>query len=31
MDAATKTIGRVREIAPRADPVTGTFQESQSC
>ena len=26
MDAATKTIGRVREIAPRADPVTGTFQ-----
>jgi RND family efflux transporter MFP subunit len=26
MDSAVKTVGRIREIAPRADPVTGTFQ-----
>jgi RND family efflux transporter MFP subunit len=26
MDPAIKAMGRVREIAPRADPVTGTFQ-----
>ncbi|MFZ4407156.1 MAG: efflux RND transporter periplasmic adaptor subunit [Paracraurococcus sp.] len=26
MDPAVRTIGRVREVSPRADPVTGTFR-----
>ena len=26
MDPAVRAIGRVREVAPRADPVTGTFE-----
>ena len=26
LDPRVKTVGRVREVAPRADPVTGTFE-----